>query len=257
MTTTLLKKYSANLVKDCFRVGDNYYRAVEMIEASEKLGQTVYALHDIKNGGTQLLAVTMEIIMDFIGEDYELVSTVATYDTSLSQLAHYILPQTEDTWKNSWKQYFQEDTREWQKVIDNEAEHVKANDSFYVEQAKVEVCANKFVNNKIDEVFDELKRVKNAIFREDLEEKSFEEIMELLPDYTLSGYNDAIKRINDKEYFFIQPAIHEDNDGIEYAVDNGYKTYLKVSYHYVTELDSELSLNLEQRHHFFYVEMLY
>lgn len=257
MKTQLLKKYSAQLVKDCFKVGDDYYRAVEMLEASEKIGQKVYALQDIKNGGTTLIAVTMETIMEFIGDDYELISAVATYDTPLSQLAHYILPQTEEMWRNSWKQYFQEEIQDWQKVIDDEVKHLEADDSLYVEQAKVETNAFKYVNDKVDEIFKELKLVKNFIFREDLEEKSYEEIMKFLPDYIPNEYDEALKTINDKEYFIIEPTEHEGNDGIEYSVDKGYKTYFKVSYHFVTELDSILSLNLEQRHHCFYAEMIY
>ncbi|MDA2042110.1 hypothetical protein PDN33_05785 [Bacillus cereus] len=254
MKIQLLKKYSAQLVKDCFKVGDDYYRALEMFEEN---GKKVYALQDIKNGGTTLIAVWMEEILDFIGEDYELVSVVATYDTPLSESARYILPQTEEMWRVSWKVYFEGETQSWQKAINNESEHLEKDDCFFVEQAKVEISALKYVNDKVDEIFEELKRVKNVIFREDLAEKSFEEILKLLPDYIPNEHDEAFKSINDKEYFIIEPTEREVNDGIEYAVDKGYKTYFKVSYHFVTELDSILSLNLEQRHHCFYAEMIY
>ncbi|AKE15666.1 hypothetical protein [Bacillus cereus] len=251
MKTQLLKKYSAQLVKDCFKVGDDYYRALEMFEEN---GKKVYALQDIKNGGTTLIAVWMEEILDFIGEDYELVSVVATYDTPLSESARYILPQTEEMWRVSWKVYFEGETQSWQKAINNESEH---DDEFFVEQAKVEINALKYVNNKIDEIFEELKKVKHVLFREDLSEKSVNEILKLLPDYIPNEYDEAFKVVNDKEYFIIEPTEYENNDGIEYAIDEGYKAYFKVSYHFVTELNSILSLNLEQRHHCFYAEMIY
>ena len=255
MTTTSLKKYSAKMVKDCFKVGDNYYRAVEMFEENNR---KVYALQDIKNGGTTLTAVWMEEILDFIGNDYELVTAIATYDTPLSQFARYILPQSQDMWEESWFDYFLEEVREWKKVIDNEEEYIKADDTFIVEQAKVETNAVKYVNNKIDEIFKELTRVKKAIFRENLAEKSFDEIIKLLPDYTLDNHwEEARKIINDNEYFIIEATENEHDDGVEYAIDENYKSYFKVSYHYVNELDSILCLNLEQRHHYFYAEMIY
>ncbi|KQU22153.1 hypothetical protein ASG65_20775 [Bacillus sp. Leaf13] len=247
------KMYSAKLIKDTFRVGGNNYRAVEMFEED---GEKIYALQDIRNGGTTLIAVSMKEIMDFIGENYELVTAVATYETALSEYARYILPQTVDMWEGNWRKFFQEETQEWGKVVDNQAKHIEENDSFYVTQAKSELSALKYVNNKINEVFEEFKRMKDVLFREDLAEKSFEEILKLLPDYKLK-YGEAIKFINENEYFMISETEFDQNDGVEYAVDEGYKTYFKVSYHFENELGAILSLNLEQRHHFFYSEWEY
>ncbi len=194
------KMYSAKLIKDTFRVGGNNYRAVEMFEED---GEIIYALQDIRNGGTTLIAVSMKEIMDFIGENYELVTAVASYETSLSEYARYILPQTVDMWEGNGGKFFQEETREWKKVVDNQAKHIEENDSFYVTQAKSELSALKYVNNKINEVFEEFKRMKDVLFREDLEEKSFEEILKLLPDYNLEENDEAIKVINENEYFMI------------------------------------------------------
>ncbi|MFS8601531.1 hypothetical protein LRO89_02910 [Priestia megaterium] len=151
MTTELTKKYSAKMVKDCFKVGDNFYRAVEM--GKEDDGESYYALQDIKNGGTTLFAVSMEEILKFIGENYELVTTVATYETPMSQSAHYILPQSVEMWVNNWQHYFQQEIQDCQRVINNEAQHLKEDDSFYVKQAKVDLAAVKHANVKIDKIF--------------------------------------------------------------------------------------------------------
>ena len=243
MSTEISKKYSAKLVKDCFRVKQDYYRPVVMFEENN---EKFYALQDINNGGTTLFAVSMKEIMEFIGKDYEIVTAVATYETPLSVYARYILPQTIDMWGTTWQNVFEEETE----LCRNSLERENEDDLDYLAQIRIDLNLLNQTKDKIDEIFEEFKYVRDTIFHEDLAEKSFEDIVKLLPDYKAES-SDVVKQINENEYFMISTTYHEDNDGVIYDIDKGYHEYLEVAYIRSYE-DAGLSVILAQRHHHFF-----
>ena len=238
----MMKMYSAKLVKDTYRVGDNNYRVVKEQKDSDK-----YALLDIRNGGTVMAAVSMEDIMNFIGDDYELVTAVATYETPLSLYAHYILPQTVDMWKKTWQDVWENEGEFCRKALKRKNVY----DLDFIVQDKNDLKLLNNTNDKIGDIFEEFKYLRDTIFRKDLAEDSFEDIVKLLPNYKReeSGHY-VIKRINEQEYFVVTTSNYDNDDNVEYDIDEGYGEYLQVKYCY-SDGDYELNLNLSQRHHYF------
>lgn len=241
MTTELAEKFSARVVNGVYRIGNEYYRAVESPTLYDK-----FYLFDIRNGGTIYKDVPMSTIENFIGEEYELVSVVETYEKATSIHAKYILPQTVDTWFDTWNETLQE---QFNKCV---------NGIYEVNEGAEVMRQLLHVNSKIDMIFNEFQSVRNKLFQENLAETSYNEIVKILTDYSHGEHNNffnhfAIKKISDTEFFVIYVNDYDD-DETEYFHDSRYGKYLEVRYMVYSpeEDDIEFSLNLAQRHHHFY-----